>query len=99
MTHAERAVIESVTATPILWSPLDDSRFVAMQGAGTCPLLTTQDGQASCSVYEVRPYNCRRFGCFRPDPATEPLEPGGPMGCYNASDRAEQSLTVYTTRL
>lgn len=41
----------------------------------------------TCTIYEHRPYNCRRFICLRPDPDDEPLETGGPLGCFNASER------------
>lgn len=30
--------------------------------AGPCPFL---HGEATCAVYDVRPYNCRRFACLR----------------------------------
>lgn len=59
---------------------------VAIQ-AHPCPLFIFN----SCAVYPVRPYNCRRFGCMRPDPETEPFETGGPLDCKNLSERIEQS--------
>jgi Fe-S-cluster containining protein len=34
-----------------------------------CEFLTVGN---TCGVYEVRPYNCRRYGCFRPDVKAEP---------------------------
>ena len=43
-----------------------DDGFVDLL-AEPCPYL---DGN-TCSVYDVRPYNCRRWGCFR--------EPGEPL--------------------
>lgn len=46
--------------------------FVAMRAA-PCPLHIFGD----CTVYEHRPYNCRRFGCMRPFPKEEPFDPGG----------------------
>lgn len=57
-------------------------------GGGGCPFLV----ENSCVVYSVRPYNCRRFMCGRPDPTQESFEEGGPMGCYNTSDRLNTSL-------
>ena len=70
-----------------------DKRFVYLQGQ-PCPLLGSSDsGLAVCTVWAVRPYNCRRFGCFRPDPSTEPYEPeavdydNARLGCANLSDR------------
>lgn len=49
----------------------------------------------TCQVYEVRPYNCRRFACMRPDPPSEPLRlmPPNPVflfgniGCENLRQR------------
>ena len=46
-----------------------DDKFVALKAA-PCPLYVF----GSCLVYAVRPYNCRRFACMRPDPKTEPFE-------------------------
>lgn len=46
--------------------------FVAMK-AGPCPLYAFR----TCLVYEHRPYNCRRFGCMRPDVKAEPFEVSG----------------------
>jgi Fe-S-cluster containining protein len=37
--------------------------------AHPCPFLTEAN---RCSVYEIRPYNCRRFICGRPHDSTEP---------------------------
>lgn len=50
-----------------------------------CPLLDGKD----CSVYDVRPYQCRRFQCHRAP--GEAFDPSGPLGCKNLSDRLEQS--------
>lgn len=70
---------------------------MAIMTPGGCPLLTRElDGKASCSIHEQRPYNCRRFICFRPDPATEPYETGGPLGCLNLTDRLTDSLHALT---
>ena len=64
------------------WTPVGDG-FVELQ-AHPCPFL---DGN-TCSVYDIRPYNCRRWGCFRPDPSLEPLAPDtGFLGCANARVR------------
>ena len=70
-----------------------DPRFVFLAGR-PCPILGFDaKGLAVCTEYERRPYNCRRFGCFRPDPATEPFElepvdlPNRRLGCANLSDR------------
>lgn len=37
--------------------------------AQPCAFLTVGN---TCSVYEARPFNCRRYACYRPDPAAEP---------------------------
>lgn len=75
MTHTERKIVELYAADPTLlvWEPNPDPRFINLKAA-PCPLLaTTIDGLALCTIHSRRPYNCRRWGCFRPDPATEPL--------------------------
>jgi len=72
------------------WTPTDDPGFVELQ-AQPCPFL---EGN-SCSVYDIRPYNCRRWGCFRPDPQSEPLEPDlGFLGCANARVRFYRDRAV-----
>lgn len=48
---------------------VEPERFVAMK-AGPCPLYVFH----TCLVYEVRPFNCRRFGCMRPDVNAEPFD-------------------------
>lgn len=81
-------------AASLVWIPAGQQKrgFVLLQ-AGPCPLLSS-DGL--CSVYEVRPYNCRRFGCYRPDPSTEAFEPEPvpPFFCKNLNDRVKQSYRV-----
>lgn len=57
-----------------------------------CPaLVESAGGGTRCAVYPTRPFNCRRFMCLRPNPKDEPLEIGGPMGCWNASTRVQVS--------
>ncbi len=74
------------------WYQHPDPKFVYLRGQ-PCPLLRMDGQLAVCTVHHVRPYNCRRFGCFRPDPATEPYEAEpldldrGRLGCANLSDR------------
>lgn len=70
---------ESATWT---WRPHHTPPFLVLI-ASPCRFLSG----TTCTVYDVRPYNCRRFICLRPDPVAEPLETGGPLGCYNASER------------
>jgi Fe-S-cluster containining protein len=61
--------------------PVDD-KFVALK-AGPCPLYAFKQ----CLVYAVRPFNCRRFGCMRPDVKAEPFEANG----ANMMDRVKTS--------
>jgi len=95
MTHAERAEIEQAVAAlpapPVLsWAPHADDRFTRLS-AHPCPLL---DG-TRCTVYAVRPFNCRRWGCFRADSTTEAYEPEANMlGCANLRERLLQSSQV-----
>lgn len=76
--------------------PLTD-RLVEVRTPNGCPFLTREiSGQAACSIYEARPFQCRRFMCLRPDPTTEPFEVGGPLGCRNLSDRLDDSQHAMT---
>jgi hypothetical protein len=98
MTPAERdlllarhpALASSVTA----WSP-DLVALRPIAGTRQCQLLAFDDGLATCTVHDIRPLNCRRFWCGRPDPAEEPFEedrrPFAVMGCRNLTDRVLQS--------
>lgn len=72
--------------------------FVALlpvEGTRQCPLLAFEGGLATCTVHDIRPTNCRRFWCGRPDPAIEPYEddirPIAVMGCRNLTDRVLDS--------
>ena len=98
MTHEEADVVSAHTAIPLTFYIHPDRRFVYLAGK-PCPLLdyernaAGERGAAVCTVHAVRPYNCRRFGCFRPDVRTEPYEPEPldlprlRLGCANLSDR------------
>lgn len=94
MTPAERELL--LARRPDLadrFSPAQPG-FVQLL-ARPCPLLETDAaGRAVCTVYDVRPYSCRRFGCYRPDPATEPYEEGPDGECRNLVDRVQQSRDV-----
>lgn len=75
MTHAERAEIERAAPSSRVLSfrPHEDSRFVRLV-AGPCPLF---DAVArACTVYDARPFNCRRFACQRTDYATQAYDRG-----------------------
>lgn len=81
--------IPTAKAATLTWMPADG--FVRLL-AHPCPLLQENN---QCGVYAVRPYNCRRWGCFRADAAVEPLEPDhGFLGCANARDRFHQDRGV-----
>ncbi len=73
MTTEERALILAHPLSRdrrLAWDKRPSSNQWALRAA-PCPFL---DGR-HCSIYPIRPYNCRRFGCFRPEPAREPFEP------------------------
>lgn len=75
MTLAERAEIEQVAHPNRVLSFLshEDPRFVRLV-AGPCPLY---DAKArTCTVYAVRPYNCRRFACQRTDYGQQAYDQG-----------------------
>lgn len=65
MTQAERAEIERVASPNVAlsWRAHAESRFVRLI-AQPCPLY---DAAIGCTVYDVRPYSCRRFACVRED--------------------------------
>lgn len=50
----------------------DGGNFLIMK-AGPCPFFAFN----TCTVYEHRPYNCRRFGCMRPNVEEEEFYPDG----------------------
>lgn len=88
MTRQERQVLLPAIPQGIktAWREVND-QFVALK-AQPCPFFIFGD----CLVYEVRPYNCRRFACLRPDPKLEPWEDGdGPTKCKNTDDRIATS--------
>lgn len=93
MTRQERSNILPIIPDGVLtiWRDIDET-FVALK-AQPCPFFLFGE----CEVYEVRPYNCRRFACLRPDPKSEPFEFDNSAhkltGCKNADDR------FYTSRV
>lgn len=93
MTREERAAILPKIPQGIKteWRDAEDPRFVVLK-AHPCPFFIFGE----CVVYDVRPYNCRRFACLRPDPHEEAFEfehsPSKVTGCKNADDR------FYTSR-
>lgn len=83
MTHQEAALLvhHAPPTIKMQFRPVDE-HFVAMK-AGPCPLYAFK----TCLVYAQRPYNCRRFGCMRPDVKAEPFEASG----ANLMDRVKTS--------
>lgn len=83
MTKEEAAeIVHAAPPTIRLQFRPEADGFVAMK-AGPCPLFAF----SQCLVYDVRPYNCRRFGCMRPDVIAEPFEVAG----TNMLDRVKTS--------
>lgn len=81
-----------------------DDNFFAWTAA-PCPLLDESSGKPTCTIHEHRPYNCRRFGCLRPDPKVEAFQPAplspylkyGNIGCANLRDRLINSRVARRT--
>ncbi len=89
MTHQEWALLATVRPG-VSVRPHDDDpgRFVVLDGT-PCPFLGADN---LCTVYDVRPTNCRRFMCQRAP--GEPFLSGGPLGCLNLSIRVVKSRKV-----
>lgn len=103
MTDEERVVLQSAAdarltmgeLSRLQWAPDARPGFVRLL-AGPCPFLRDEN---RCVVHDVRPYNCRRFGCLRPDVEAEPLQMAplstvalfGDVGCSNLRERLVRS--------
>lgn len=71
MTQQEWAIISETPQAKERTLTIDVSgNFVALR-AGSCPFYDN-----GCTIYSVRPTNCRRFCCFRMDVKTEHFEDG-----------------------
>jgi Fe-S-cluster containining protein len=84
VSDEERTLLEGLAdqaTRPLRWIP-DLLGFWSLS-ASPCPFY---DGR--CKVYASRPYNCRRFGCFRHDPQTEPFNDGQCFWTRFHGDRA-----------
>ena len=83
MTDAERIALERARPAHVALHWLEHPRegFFRLQ-AGPCPLLTED---RTCSVYTVRPFNCRRFVCLREK--DEPWVSGPTGSCVNLERR------------
>lgn len=92
VTKPELREMQAASDRQLHLRPHEDDRFIRVLTPGGCPYLDRElNGDATCSIHESRPYQCRRFQCQRPDPSTEPYEASGPLGCKNLTDRLEQS--------
>ncbi len=66
MTYAERRELEAhaeKAARRLQWRYNERSNMTDLVAA-PCPFL---DAENRCAVHDVRPYNCRRWGCLRSD--------------------------------
>ena len=92
LTPAERDVLAQARPDVALdVVPQKDTRFLTWSVPKGCPFLSRGlDGLATCTVHEIRPYNCRRFLCLRDE--GEPYRSGGPMGCKNLSERIDRNV-------
>ena len=110
MRHEEREVLQDYADKNLPIKLLNKMNFVAGPEPGfdalvaqPCPLYDRTS--RTCMVYPVRPYNCRRFACMRPDVTTEPLKimPTQPLmvfgaiGCINTRQRLLESRVARRT--
>lgn len=88
MTTQERLVLEGETRVRSLrgesvpeltWQTKDGFELLN----GPCPFLGEDN---LCTVYEIRPYNCRRFACFR--------EPGEEFSVAASVAKAERDRSI-----
>ena len=73
MTYAERRELEAVAhlASRRLQWRYDARPTMTRLVTGPCPFVTPDN---RCAAYDVRPFNCRRFGCMRPDGSAESFD-------------------------
>lgn len=66
MTEAERDAVMAIAPPEIetRWEPNAKPGFVNLVAA-PCPFVAEEYGKAVCRVHAARPFNCRKFGCFR----------------------------------
>lgn len=95
MTWAERNALESVAnGRRLRWSAGERPELTNLL-AEPCPFLDVEGDHTRCGAYEVRPLNCRRFQCWRPDVDTEAFVPAEqPFGCENFKVRYAYSKGV-----
>ncbi len=68
-----RLIIQRRPDDRLLWRRRADGMMELL--AKPCPLAEVDkaSGHVHCTVYDIRPYNCRRFQCGRHDPKVEPF--------------------------
>ncbi len=86
MTTREAAVLMRAAPDVAVEFRKERDGFVALK-AQPCPFYADH----RCTVYEVRPYACRRFGCMRLDVTAEPFEADG----GNLRDRVQTSRVAW----
>ena len=87
MTLAEAKIVTGLAdraARPLTWTERPEHGFVTLIAA-PCPFYKN-----GCAIYESRPYNCRRGGCFRWFPRTEAFA-NDPMPRINADRDLKRS--------
>lgn len=98
VTHAEAEILKAAAVQlgrpDVTFVRYPDPAFVVLRGSPCHFLGADAQGTPTCLVYDVRPYNCRRFACYRDDPTTEPLQRGGPIGCHNALAKMRTSQVI-----
>ena len=94
MTEDEAALLYAArdkASRSLQWQDTNDRRFIKLL-ARPCPFLGVDK---QCTVYDIRPYNCRRFICGRPSGSDEPWEESNGR-CANFTERQEQSIEFFT---
>ena len=89
MTTQERTLILDTVSLEVgatlKWRDDQTPGFVQLQ-AKPCPLLGADGG---CTIYSIRPFNCRRFMCLRVGDEEWQTNPDG--SCHNFTARLAQS--------
>lgn len=94
MTSEERTLFlrSLLDGVKTQWRETDDGMWALK--AKPCPAYLFNE----CTVYENRPYECRRYGCLRPDVKTEPWTETGHMERFQTSRVARRMLTLMQNR-
>jgi Fe-S-cluster containining protein len=92
MTWAERREIEAVTDRSLRWEAGERPSLTILR-ARPCPLLG-DDGR--CTVYEVRPYSCRRWGCGRTERSQRVEDAPVPLLVRQSAELLEDARRMQT---